>query len=83
MDRNNGRYRIRKLTPRECSVLMGLTFEDDDKMAAVGVSNSARYKCYGNGIITNCVELLFEHLYQAQYDSEFKCFDENFITASV
>lgn len=79
--KNKGRYRIRKLTPRECAVLMGLTFEDDDKMAEIGISNSARYRCYGNGIITNCIELLFEHLYKAQYDQSFECYDENFTRA--
>lgn len=76
-----GKYRIRKLTPKTCARLMGLTWEDDDKMSAVGVSNTQRYKIYGNGIITNCIELLFEHLYKAQYDPDFECYDENFTQA--
>ena len=76
-----GKYRIRKLTPRECWALQGLTFEDCDKASEVGVSNSQLYKIAGNGIITNCVELLFEHLYKAQYYPEFECFDENFTNA--
>ena len=80
-ENNNSRYRIRKLTPRECFKLMGLTFSDCDKAAAVGVSNSQLYKQAGNGIITNCIELLFEHLYKSQYDPNFKCFDENFTQA--
>lgn len=70
------RYRIRKLTPIEAFKLMGLKEEDCRKASAVGVSNSQLYKCAGNGIITNCVELLFEHLYKAQYEPQFKCFDE-------
>lgn len=73
---NKGRYRIRKLTPRECFVLMGLTMEDCDKCADVGVSNSQLYKQAGNGIITNCVELIFEHLYKSQYNPSFETFDE-------
>lgn len=69
--------RIRKLTPRECWKLMGLTFDDCDKAAKLGVSNSQLYKQAGNGIITNCCELLAEHLYKAQYDKSFVCKDEN------
>ena len=75
------RYRIRKLTPRECFKLMGLTFEDCDKAAGVGVSNSQLYRQAGNGIVTNCVQLLFEHLYKSQYDSSFITYDENFTQA--
>ncbi len=81
MSEENKKYRIRKLTPRECFKLMGLTFEDCDKASAVGVSNSQLYKQAGNGIVTNCVELLFEHLYKSQYDSNFTTYDENFTQA--
>ena len=79
---DNKGYGIRRLTPRECAVLMGLTYEDDDKSAAVGVSQSQRYKTYGNGIITNCISLLFEHLYKSQYDPNYECYDETFLKAS-
>jgi len=74
-------YKIRKLTPRECFRLMGLTSEDCDKASSVGVSNSQLYRQAGNGIVTNCVELLFEHLYKAQYDSDYTTYDENFTRA--
>ena len=77
------RYRIRKLTPCECARLMGFTKEDDDKLAAVGISATQRYKMYGNGIITNCVSLLFEHLFKAQYDPRYECYDENFTQAAM
>lgn len=77
------RFRIRKLTPRECFILMGLTVSDCDKASAVGVSNSALYKAAGNGIITNCIELIFEHLFKAQYDPGFTTFDENFTQAAI
>lgn len=70
--------RIRKLTPTECWKLMGLTEEDIQKSKAVGVSNSQLYKQAGNGIVTNCVELLFEHLYKSQYDRNYECTDANF-----
>jgi len=75
----NGLYktiRIRKLTPKECYKLMGLTFEDCDKAAEIGIANTHLYKQAGNGIITNCCALLAEHLYKAQYDDTYICTDE-------
>lgn len=76
-------FRIRKLTPRECYKLMGLTFDDCDKARAIGVADSHLYKQAGNGIITNCCELLAEHLYKAQYDDTYVCADENFTKPRV
>lgn len=70
--------RIRKLTPKECWRLMGFDDIDCDNAANIGVSDSQLYKQAGNSIITNCVELLAEHLYKAQYDNDFVCYDENF-----
>lgn len=72
-------YRVRKLTPNECWKLMGLATEDVEKAKAVRISDCQLYKQAGNGIVTNCVELLAEHLYKAQYDNTYKCSDENFI----
>ena len=69
-------YRIRKLTVRECFKLMSFEFEDWDKCAAIGISNSAGYKAAGNSICCCCISLLFEHLYQAQYDESYICTDE-------
>lgn len=71
------KYAIRKLTPVECFRLMGLTIEDAEKCRAVGMSDSALYKQAGNGIVTNCVQLLFEHLYKAQHDDTYTCMDED------
>lgn len=70
--------RIRKLTPRECWTLMGLTFEDCSKAAEIGVADTHIYKQAGNGIITNCCALLAEHLYKAQYDDTYVCTDERY-----
>lgn len=79
--------KIRKLTPRECWRLMGLTFDDCDKARTIGVADTHLYMQAGNGIITNCCELLAEHLYKAQYDNNFICTDErmngNFINPQV
>lgn len=71
--------RIRKLTPKECWILMGFNSEDCDKAANVGIAKTHLYKMAGNGIITNCVELIAEHLYKAQYDENYVCTDGNFI----
>lgn len=68
--------KIRKLTPRECYMLMGLTFKDCDKAAELGVADTHLYKQAGNGIITNCCALLAEHLYKSQYDNTYICTDE-------
>ena len=70
---------VRKLTPNECWKLMGFTEEDCANAKNIGVADSQLYKQAGNGIVTNCVELLAEHLYKAQYDNTYKCTDENFI----
>lgn len=70
--------RIRKLTPRECYRLMGLTFEDCDKATELGVADTHLYKQAGNGIITNCCALLAEHLYKAQYNNTYVCTDEEY-----
>lgn len=68
--------KIRKLTPRECYKLMGLTFKDCDNAKNLGVADTHLYRQAGNGIITNCCELLAEHLYKAQYDNTYICTDE-------
>lgn len=72
-------FRVRKLTPCECMKLMGFTEEDCANAKNIGIADSQLYKQSGNGIVTNCVELLAEHLYKAQYDNTYKCTDENFI----
>lgn len=72
-------FRVRKLTPNECWKLMGLTEEDCANAKNIGVADSQLYKQAGNGIVTNCVELLAEHLYKAQYKNTYKCTDENFM----
>ena len=78
LENNDVTYRVRKLTPTECWKLMGFKKEDVEKAREVGVSNSALYEQAGNSIITNCVTLLAEHLYKAQYNENYVCTDENF-----
>lgn len=45
------KFRIRKLTPRECFRLMGVNDADIDKIQAAGISNSGQYKLAGNSIV--------------------------------
>ena len=57
------KFRIRKLTPRECFRLMGVDDKDIDKIQAAGVSNSGQYKLAGNSIV---VDVLF-HLFRKMF----------------
>ncbi len=61
---------IRRLTPTECERLMGLPdnwtangFRDfGETVEEYKLSDSARYKLCGNGVVVNCVEELVKHL---------------------
>lgn len=57
------KFRIRKLTPRECFRLMGVDDKDIDKIQAAGVSNSGQYKLAGNSIV---VDVLF-HIFRKMF----------------
>lgn len=61
-------YRIRKLIPRECGRLMGVSDEDIDKMAAVN-SNTQLYKQFGNSIVVDVMCAMFKNLNIKQGDS--------------
>ena len=52
------KYRIRKLTPKECWRLMGFRDEDFHKAEAVN-SNAQLYKQAGNAIVVNVLEAIF------------------------
>ena len=55
--------RIRKLTPRECFRLMGVTEADIDKIQQSGVSQSQQYKMAGNSIVVDCLYHLFRKMF--------------------
>lgn len=55
------KYRIRKLTPRECFRLMNVEEEQFNKAEKV-VSNSQLYKVAGNAIVVSCLIALFSQL---------------------
>lgn len=60
-------YRIRKLTPRECGRLMGVSDENISKMAAVN-SNTQLYKQFGNSIVVDVMCAMFKNLNIKQGD---------------
>lgn len=56
------RYRIRKLTPRECFRLQGFPDSEFDKLVEAGISNSQLYKLAGNAVTVNVVEEIGKRL---------------------
>lgn len=58
----NLNYRVRKLTPRECFRLMGVSEEDIDLIQDAGISNSQQYKLAGNSIVVDVLEQIFRKL---------------------
>jgi DNA (cytosine-5)-methyltransferase 1 len=59
----NKRYRIRKLTPRECFRLMDVCESDIDKIQTSGVSESQQYKMAGSSIVVACMVGIFKNLF--------------------
>ena len=58
-----GDYRIRKLTPRECFRLMGLTDAQIDRIQQSELSDSVQYKLAGNSIVVQVLEGIFRNLF--------------------
>ena len=56
------KYRIRKLTPKECFRLQSFSDEDFDKLVEAGISNSQLYKMAGNSVTINVIEAIMEKL---------------------
>ena len=61
-------YRIRKLTPRECFRLMGVSDADIDKIQAAGISKSQQYKMAGNSIVVNWLAAIFRQLFIGNFN---------------
>ena len=57
------KFRIRKLTPRECFRLMGMDETDIDKIQAAGISNSGQYKLAGNSIVVDVLYHIFRKMF--------------------
>lgn len=60
------KFRIRKLTPRECGRLQDVDDSDIDKIENAGISNSAMYKLYGNSITVNVLFHIFRKMFIEQ-----------------
>lgn len=60
---DNGRYRIRRLTPRECWRLQGFPDWAFNKAKATGLSDSQLYKQAGNAVTVNVIQWIGERLY--------------------
>lgn len=56
-------YRIRKLTPRECFRLMGVSDEDIDKIQATGISKTRQYRMAGNSIVVDVLYYIFKKMF--------------------
>ena len=65
------RYRIRKLTSRECFRFMGVNDDDIDKIKAAGISESQQYKMAGNSIVVPVLEGIFTQMFRVDDDALF------------
>ena len=71
------KYRIRKLTPRECFRLMGVNDAEIDKIQASGISNSQQYKLAGNSIVVDNLYHIFRKMFvetNAEQNQQLKLF---------
>lgn len=57
------RFRIRKLTERECLRLMDVDDEDIDKILGSGISRSSAYKLAGNSIVVSVLFHIFRKMF--------------------
>lgn len=55
--------RIRRLTPRECFRLMGVSEQDIDTIQSAGISDTQQYKMAGNSIVVPVLELIFRNMF--------------------
>lgn len=65
-DGRRGWVRLRKLTPRECFRLMGVSEENIDKIQNAGISDSQQYKLAGNSICVPCMVGIFRNLFSTE-----------------
>lgn len=56
-------YRIRKLTPRECFRLMGVSEKDIDNIQQSGISKTQQYKMAGNSIVVDVLYYIFKKMF--------------------
>lgn len=63
VDKYGNRYRVRKLTPKECFRLMDVSDEDIEKMKQAGIAKTNLYKLAGNSIVVACMFHIFRKLF--------------------
>ena len=63
---NKCKYRVRKLTEKECGRLMGVKDEDIAKIGK-NLSRSAQYHCFGDSIVTTCLMAIFGQMTDIDY----------------
>lgn len=74
-------YVIRQLNGIECYRLMGINVDNicAKSLCDLGVTDNQMGFQAGNGIVTNVIQLIIEHLYKALYDNNFICTDEKLV----
>lgn len=60
------KFRIRKLTPKECFRLMGVDDADIDKIQNCGVSSTAQRRLAGNSIVVDVLFHIFRKMFIEQ-----------------
>ena len=70
IEEKHPKYRIRKLTPRECFRLMDVDDADIDKIQGAGICNSQQYKLAGNSIVVNVLYHIFRKMFVEQCNEE-------------
>ena len=63
------KYRIRKLTPRECGRLMGVADEDSDKIFS-RQPDTLKYHLCGDSIVTACLMAIFGEMLDVDYGAK-------------
>lgn len=61
-------YRIRKLTPRECFRLMGVSEKDIDNIQKSGIIKTQQYKMAGNSIVVDVLYHIFRKMFVDKKD---------------
>ena len=56
-------FKIRKITPKECFRLMGLSDDNTHKIIDSGISATQQYKMAGNSIVIQVLEEIFKNLF--------------------
>lgn len=65
-DGRRGWVRLRKLTPRECFRLMGVSEDNINKLLNAGISDSQLYKLAGNSIVVQCMAGIFRNAFSTE-----------------